>query len=380
MRIGVVQETLQQERRVALTPEAVGQLRQLGYSVSIERGAGEGSFYSDADFQTAGAEVLSTAAEVAERSDILLRLHMPTEVELEGFRPGQILIGNLQVWRYPERLEQLRLRGVTVFALERMPRISRAQNMDVLSSMASIAGYKAVIVAAERFGRLLPMMVTAAGTIPPALVLVIGAGVAGLQAIATARRLGAQVEAYDIRPAVKEQVESLGARFLPLTLPVADVEQRGGYARELPEEVQRRQREALATYVARADIVITTAAVPERPAPRLITAEMVQHMRPGSLILDLAAETGGNCELTRPGEWVEVNGVSIFGPVNLPATVPVHASQMLARNFTHFLRLFVRGGSPSLHFEDDILRHTCVAHNGRLYPFAEQSIGATSEG
>ncbi|MCS6966885.1 MAG: NAD(P) transhydrogenase subunit alpha, partial [Candidatus Kapabacteria bacterium] len=314
------------------------------------------------------------ADEVVTRSDILLRLQMPTEAEIPQLRSGQVLIGNLQVWRSPERLEQLCAHNATVFALERMPRISRAQSMDVLSSMASIAGYKAVILAAERFGKLLPMMVTAAGTIPPALVLVIGAGVAGLQAIATARRLGARVEAYDIRPAVKEQVESLGARFLPITLEVDSVEQRGGYARELPEEAQRRQQEALATYVARADIVITTAAVPERPAPRLITAAMVERMQPGSIIVDLAAETGGNCELTQPGVWREYNGVSIYGPVNLPSTVPIHASQMLARNFEQFLHLFIKGGHPVLHFEDEILQQTCVAHAGQLYPFASKAV------
>ncbi len=374
MRIGLLRERTPGERRTALTPDVIGRLQQRGYTVLVEHGAGQAAYYSDEDFRAAGAELVATATEVIHHADLLLRLHMPTEAEIEQLRTGQILVGHLQAWRYPERLEQLRARGVTVFALERMPRISRAQSMDILSSMASLAGYKAVIVAAERFGRLLPMMVTAAGTIPPALVLVIGAGVAGLQAIATARRLGARVEAYDIRPAVKEQVESLGARFLPITLDVHDVEQRGGYARELPEEVQRRQREALATYVARADIVITTAAVPERPAPRLITAEMVEAMRPGSVIVDVAAETGGNCELTRPGEWVEHHGVAIFGPLNLPATLPIHASQMLARNFEQFLALFVRDGSPRLHFEDEILRQTCLLHNGTLYPFAEKAV------
>lgn len=372
MRVGIIRERAQQERRVALTPEAIQRLRSYGYAVIVERGAGEGAFHRDEDFQAAGAELVASAEEVFQRVDAVVRLHMPTEAEIAQLRTGHILIGPLQVWRFPERLEQLRARGITVFALERIPRISRAQGMDVLSSMASLAGYKAVILAAERFGRLLPMMVTAAGTIPPALVLVIGAGVAGLQAIATARRLGARVEAYDIRPAVKEQIESLGARFLPITLELDQVEQRGGYARELPEETQRRQREALATYVARADIVITTAAVPERPAPRLITAAMVEQMAPGSLIIDLAAETGGNCELTRPGEWIEHHGVSIFGPVNLPATVPIHASSMLARNMEQFLLLFLRNGQPMLHFEDEILRQTCIVHDGYLQPFTEQ--------
>ncbi len=372
MRVGIVREHTHQERRVALTPEVIQRLRNRGYEVIVERGAGEGAFYRDEDFQTAGAEVVSSAEEVYQRADTIVRLHMPTEAESAHFRSGQILIGTLQAWRFPAQIEQLRTRRVTVFALERIPRISRAQGMDVLSSMASIAGYKAVIVAAERFGRLLPMMVTAAGTVPPALVLVIGAGVAGLQAIATARRLGARVEAYDIRPAVKEQVESLGARFLPLTLEIDQAEQRGGYARELPEEIQRRQREALASYVARADIIITTAAVPERPAPRLITAAMVEQMTPGSLIIDLAAETGGNCELTLPGQWREHHGVSIFGPINLPATVPLHASSMFARNIEQFLLLFLRNGRPAVHFDDEILRQTCIAHEGHLYPFAEQ--------
>ncbi|MEN3026397.1 MAG: Re/Si-specific NAD(P)(+) transhydrogenase subunit alpha [Chlorobiota bacterium] len=374
MEIGIVREQAYGERRVALTPEVVQRLCQQGYKVVVQQGAGEGAHYPDASFQSAGAEVVPSAAEVVGRADVLLRLHMPTEAEIAQLREGQVLIGILQAWRYPERLELLRKQNVTCFGLERMPRISRAQSMDVLSSMASLAGYKAVLAAAERFGKLLPMMVTAAGTIPPALVLVIGAGVAGLQAIATARRLGARVEAYDIRPAVKEQVESLGARFLPITLEVDAVEQRGGYARELPEEVQRRQREALATYVARADIVITTAAVPERPAPRLITAEMVERMQPGSVIIDLAAETGGNCELTELGAWKEHNGVAIYGPLNLPATIPTHASQMLARNFEQFLRLLTKDGRPTLHFEDEILRQTCLTHAGQLYPFANETV------
>lgn len=374
--VGIVRETHTGERRAALTPEVVSRLRQFGYKVILESGAGLGAYFQDTAYEEAGAEVVPSAREVVKRADFLIRLHMPEADEIEDMRPGQVLLGILQAWRYPERLAQLQKQAVTTFALERLPRISRAQSMDVLSSMASIAGYKAVIVAAERFGRLLPMMVTAAGTIPPALVLVIGAGVAGLQAIATARRLGARVEAYDIRPAVKEQVESLGARFLPITLEVDQVEQRGGYARELPEEVQRRQREALATYVARADIVISTAAVPERPAPRLITADMVEQMHPGSLIVDLAAETGGNCELTRPGEWREYRGVQIFGPLNLPATVPIHASQLLARNFESFLQLFRQQGELRLHFEDEILRQTCVVHDGRLFPFRAEDVPA----
>lgn len=372
--VGVLWENRAGERRVALTPEVVSRLRQLGCEVLIQSGAGRGGLFQDTDYSQVGAQVLPNAQDILEGADFLLRLHMPESEEIFSLRPGQVLVGILQAWRYPERLEQLRERGVTVFALERLPRISRAQSMDVLSSMASLAGYKAVILAAERFARLLPMMATAAGTLPPALVLVIGAGVAGLQAIATARRLGARVEAYDIRPAVKEQVESLGARFLPITLELEQVEQRGGYARELPEEVQRRQREALSGYVARADIVIATAAVPERPSPQLITAEMVEHMRPGSLIIDLAAETGGNCELTRPGEWVEHGGVQIFGPLNLPATVPVHASQLLARNFESFLRLFLQHGQFQLHFEDEILRQTCIVHDGRLFPFRTEAV------
>lgn len=383
MRIGIVRERIAGERRVALVPDAVMRLCRQGFEVFVERGAGEGAFYEDAAYREAGAHVVEEAEELYRQVQLVLRLHMPTEEELELLHSGQVLIGILQAWRYPERVERLRARGVTVFALERIPRISRAQSMDVLSSMASLAGYRAVLEAAMYFPRLLPMMVTAAGTLPPALVLVIGAGVAGLQAIATARRLGARVEAYDIRPAVKEQVESLGARFLPIVLEAApeELEQRGGYARELPEELRRRQQEALAAYVARSDIVITTAAVPERPAPRLITAAMVEQMKPGSVIVDLAAETGGNCELTQPGQVLQHRGVTILGLLNLPARLPVHASQMLARNFEQFLLLFRRAeGQLQLHFEDEILRVTCLVRDGVLHPFSPEAVpsaGAT---
>ncbi len=364
MKVGVLRERREGERRVALTPEQVVRLKGWGFTVYVEAGAGEGAFFPDEAYREAGAELLPSGVAVVQASDLILRLHSPSGEEIRAFPSGKTLVGLLQAWRHPEAIAALQEKGWTVFALERLPRITRAQSMDVLSSMAALAGYKAVLMAADHFVRVFPMLTTAAGTLVPARVLVIGAGVAGLQAIATARRLGAQVEGYDIRPATKEQVESLGAKFLPLTLDGSG-EGAGGYARELTPEEQARQREALAQYVARADVVITTAAVPGRPAPKLITAAMRKAMRPGSVIVDLAAETGGNCEESVPGQTQVLDGVTLLAPVNLPATLPVHASQMLARNFTEFLGLFrQKEGPPALHTRDEILQATCLLWQG----------------
>lgn len=365
MRIGIVDERSPLEKRVVLIPDGVKRLIEKGFTCFIQEGAGTGAYYSDEAYANAGAEVLPTASAVVENADILLRLRMPTLDEIQTYPHGKVLIGILQEWRFPEAVEALASKDWTIFALEKLPRITRAQSMDVLSSMAALGGYKAVLLAATHFERVFPMLTTAAGTLTPARVLVIGAGVAGLQAIATARRLGAQVEGYDIRPAAKEQVESLGAKFLPLTLD-GSYEGAGGYARQLTAEEQARQREALAAYVARADIIITTAAVPGRPAPKIISAEMRRNMKPGSVIIDLAAETGGNCEETRPGETQVLEGVTLMAPLNLPATLPIHASQMLSRNFSEFLSLFrKKDGSLTIHTDDELLRATCIRWQGQ---------------
>lgn len=365
MKIGFVDERSPAEQRAALVPEGVKRLSSQGFSVVMQAGAGAGSYHPDAAYRENGAEVLPQAMAVVEAADVLLRLHMPSMEEIQTYPSGKVLVGILQAWRHEAELKALADKGWTVFALEKLPRITRAQSMDVLSSMAALGGYKAVLLAATHFARVFPMLTTAAGTLTPARVLVIGAGVAGLQAIATARRLGAQVEGYDIRPAAKEQVESLGAKFLPLTLDAAG-EGTGGYARELTPEEQTKQREALAAYIARADIVITTAAVPGRPAPKLITAAMRRAMKPGSVIVDLAAETGGNCEETRPGETQMLDGITLIAPLNLPATLPVHASQMLSRNFSEFLSLFrKKDGTLILHTDDELLKATCLLWNGQ---------------
>jgi NAD(P) transhydrogenase subunit alpha len=293
--------------------------------------------------------------------------HLDTNpIHLELFHSGQIVIGLLNPFGALQAVSELAARGVLTFALELLPRISRAQPMDALSSMATIAGYKAVLLAAERLPKMFPMLITAAGTITPARLFVVGAGVAGLQAIATSRRLGAVVQAYDVRPVVKEQVESLGAKFVELKLETTQAQTAGGYAKDLGEEFYRRQREMMTQVVAESDAVITTAAVPGKKAPILVTKEMVQGMRPNSVIVDLAAETGGNCELTRLGETLEVHGVTIIGPFNLPATVPYHASQMYAKNVTAFLLNLVKAGEPHFNMEDPIIRDTLLTHKGEV--------------
>lgn len=362
MKIGIPKETLAGERRVALTPDAAGALTRSKLEVLIERGAGAGAWFADTDYEKAGARIVS---DVFSEADLVAKLHKPTPEEVARMREGAVLVSFLYAAIHRDLVEQLAARRITAFAMDAIPRISRAQSMDALSSQASVAGYKAAILAAEALPKFFPMLTTAAGTIRPAQVLVLGAGVAGLQAIATARRLGAVVWGYDVRAAVKEQIESLGAKFLELDIGVKDAEGAGGYAKELSEEAKRRQQEALAARTKDFDVVITTALIPGRPAPRLITKETVAAMRPGSVIVDLAAETGGNCELTVPGQTVVKHGVTILGPIQLASTMPVHASQLYARNITELLKLLVRDGQLNLDFNDEIIKGACVTHDGK---------------
>ena len=376
MKIAVPREIAPGERRVAVTPDAAAALVKGGLEVSVETRAGEGAFHSDAAFEKAGARIVPDAATLYRQADAVLKVQKPTVAEIEPLREGAVLVSFLQAVTSLDLVSRLAERRITSFGMEGIPRISRAQKMDALSSQANIAGYKAVLIAAESLAKFFPMMMTAAGTVFAARVLVMGAGVAGLQAIATARRLGAQVWGYDVRAAVKEQVESLGARFLELELGVADAEDKGGYARALSADAARRQQELLAEKTKEFDAVITTALVPGRPAPRLVTRETVAGMRPGSVVVDLAAEAGGNCELTEPDTVVVTHGVTIHGPTNLPATMPVHASQLYARNVTELLREFVKDGALALDFADEIIKGACVTHGGEVVNDAVRALAA----
>ena len=353
MRVGVPRETAVGERRVALIPEIVAKLVASGIEVVVEPGAGEAASFSDDAFREAGAEVGDPWS-----ADVVAKVRMPGDEELGRLREGQVLIGFLQPLSNPQGIERLAGRGVTAFAMESIPRITRAQPMDALSSQATVSGYKAVVIAADRLPKFLPMLMTAAGTVAPAKVLVIGAGVAGLQAIATARRLGAVVSGFDVRPVVKEQVESLGATFLELG--VVGEETEGGYARELSEEEQRRQQEELEARIGDFDVVITTALIPGRPAPELIPQSAIESMRPGSVIVDLAAEAGGNAELTQADREITHGGVTILGPTNLPSTMPYHASQLYARNVSSLIQHLAPEGELTLDFEDEITAGACV--------------------
>jgi H+-translocating NAD(P) transhydrogenase subunit alpha len=354
MKVGVPRETTPGEHRVALVPESVKRLTGSGFEIELERGAGEAASFLDSAYEEAGAALVVDPYS----ADAVAKVQTPSTEEAGRLRGGQILIGFLQPLTDREGIDRLAERGVIGFAMESIPRITRAQAMDALSSQATVSGYKAVILAAERLPRFFPMLMTAAGTVTPAKVLVLGAGVAGLQAIATARRLGAVVSGFDVRPVVREQVESLGATFLDLG--VTGEETTGGYARELTPEEQQRQQEALEARVPDFDAVITTALVPGRPAPRLIPASAVTAMRPGSVIVDLAAETGGNCELTEPGEAVVREGVTIVGYTNLPSTMPFHASQLYSRNVLALLQHLAPEGQLNLDWEDEITASTCV--------------------
>jgi NAD(P) transhydrogenase subunit alpha len=353
MRIGVPKETAAGERRVALIPELVTKLTGSGIDVVIEPGAGAAASFTDEAFREAGAELGDPWA-----AELIAKVRKPNDEELGRLREGQLLIGFLQPLTDQEGVERLASQGVTAFAMESIPRITRAQPMDALSSQATVSGYKAVVLAADRLPKFLPMLMTAAGTVAPAKVLVIGAGVAGLQAIATARRLGAVVFGFDVRPVVKEQVESLGASFLELG--VVGEETEGGYARELSEEEQRRQQEELEARIGEFDVVVTTALIPGRPAPQLIPRSAIESMRPGSVIVDLAAEAGGNAELTQADEEVSHDGVTILGPTNLPSSMPYHASQLYARNVSALVQHLAPEGELKLDFEDEITSGACV--------------------
>ncbi len=364
MKALVPKETAPGERRVAATPETVKKLTAAGLEVAVESGAGEASEHSDQDYKDAGASIVPDAGKAAAGADIVLRVQPPNADEIAKLKKDAVLISYLQPATYADTVRKLADRGVTAFAVEMIPRISRAQSMDALSSQASIAGYKAVLMAANRLGKYFPMLMSAAGTIAPARVLVLGAGVAGLQAIATARRLGAVVEAYDVRPAVRDEVRSLGATFLELQLEAQEGE--GGYAREQTDEFLRKQRELLTDRVAAADVLITTAAVPGRRAPVLVTADMIKGMRPGSVVVDLAAETGGNTELTKSGEVVQVDGVTIDGTTNIPSTVPVHASQLYARNLLNLLQPMLKDGRLELDLEDEVVKGALITRSGEV--------------
>lgn len=372
MIVGVPKEIYPEERRVALTPAVVPLLAKAGLEVAIERGAGVAAGYPDAQYQEKGAKVLPDRESVFGQAEIIVQVlgHGANDKndasDLKLMRRGQVLLGFLRPLGSAETVQQIAQTGVTSFAVELVPRTTRAQSMDALSSMASLAGYKAVLEVADALPRIFPMMTTAAGTITPSRVLVIGVGVAGLQAIATARRLGAVVSAYDVRPAVKEQVQSLGARFVELPLETQDAQDARGYAKAQDEAFYAKQRELLGRTIAENDAVITTAVVPGKKAPVLVTAEMVKGMLQGSVILDLAAERGGNCELTRAGETVVVNGVTILGRINLAGGVPFHASQMYAKNLTAFLTNLVKDGKLRPAESDDIIRETLLTQGGEV--------------
>ena len=376
MKVGTPKETAPDERRVALVPDTVSRLGAATLEVTVESGAGSAAYIPDEAYEKAGARVVMGAAALLAEADAVLKVQAPSAAEVELIKKDAVLISFLQPATQGDIVRALAKRGVTAFSLELVPRISRAQSMDALSSQASAAGYKAVLMAAGRLGKFFPMMMTAAGTIPPARVLVMGAGVAGLQAIATARRLGAVVSAYDVRPAVKEEVQSLGATFIELALETQEGE--GGYAREQSEEFLRKQRELIGEHIAKSDVVITTAAVPGRRAPLLVTGDMVKGMRPGSVIVDLAAETGGNVELTTAGKDIEIGGVTIIGTRNVPSTMPLHASQLYARNVANLLLHLVKDGAIVLDFEDEITKGCCVTHGGEIVNVRAKQLAAAS--
>ena len=368
MRVGVPKETAEGERRVALVPEIVAKLVASGIDVVVEPGAGEAASFPDGAFEEAGATLGDPW-----QAEVVAKVRKPSDDEVGRLRAGQILVGFLQPLTDQEGIQRLAASGVTAFAMESIPRITRAQPMDALSSQATVSGYKAVILAADRLPRFLPMLMTAAGTVTPAKVLVIGAGVAGLQAIATARRLGAVVSGFDVRPVVKEQVESLGATFLELG--VVGEETEGGYARELSEDEQRRQQEGLEGRIGDFDVVVTTALIPGRPAPRLIPRSAIESMRPGSVIVDLAAEAGGNAELTEADREVTHQGVTLLGPTNLPSEMPYHASQLYARNVSSLVQHLAPKGELALDFEDEITAGACVTRKEEVPATARSGEG-----
>lgn len=365
MRALVFRESQRGELRVALTPESIKKILAMGLTVDVESGAGAAAGAADAEYAAAGATVRGDRAALLAEADVLPCVNRPEPSDIARMKPGAIVVGFLRPLDEPEALLPFVERGVTAFAMELIPRSTRAQAMDALSSMAMVAGYKAVLLAAARMPKMFPLLMTAAGTVPPAKVLVVGAGVAGLQAIATARRLGALVSAYDVRKAAGEEVRSLGAQFLDVDLGGIATQDAGGYAVELSEEALRRGRDLIAQHAKSADLIVTTAQVPGRRAPLMLTREAVEGMRPGAIVVDLAGPTGGNTALTKPGETVVFGGVEILSPLNLAATVPVHASQLYSRNVTAFLKLLTAGGKLHVDLSDDVVAGACAVHEGR---------------
>ncbi len=362
--VGIPAETAAGERRVALVPDVVARLVKQGAEVAVEAGAGHSAYHPDAEYEEKGARIVDRAA--AFGADVVAKVQPPDDEEIGLLKRGGVYVGFLSPLDRPEVSEKLAAQGVTALSMELVPRISRAQKMDALSAMSGVAGYKAVLLAADALPKFFPLLTTAAGTVRPAEALILGAGVAGLQAIATARRLGARVSAYDIRDAVREEVQSLGASFVELQLEVAGMQDEGGYAKALADEKARRQTELLVPQIGKSDVVITTALIPGRPAPLLITEAAVAAMKPGSVIVDLAAPNGGNCAHTQPGETVVVNGVQIFGPLNLPGAMSVHASQMYARTVLAMIQEFSDEESFTPNFEDEIFQSACVTHGGEI--------------
>jgi NAD(P) transhydrogenase subunit alpha len=377
MRIAVPAETTPGETRVAVVPRSIAMLTGAGATVAVQAGAGDAAGLTDTAYREAGAEIVADRTALLASGDVVVVVRRPDAGDLKRLEQGAILIGLLDPGGDPAPLRLLIERKVTAFRMEALPRISRAQDMDVLSSMATLAGYHAAVMAAYRLPRIFPLLMTAAGTLTPARALVLGAGVAGLQAIATCRRLGAVVEAYDVRPAVREQVESLGARFVEVGIESEEHQDTGGYAKELTADAQKREHEVLAEHVRDSDVVITTAFVPNKKAPVLITTEMVQAMRFGSVIVDLAAPAGGNCESTKPDREVNEHGVLVLGPTNLAAAIPGQASQLYSHNVTRFILQFLKDGQITLDFDDVVISQTCMTHEGR--PVGEQ-ITALLEG
>jgi H+-translocating NAD(P) transhydrogenase subunit alpha len=372
MNLAILKETYPGEKRVSIIPQMVPAFKKMGLTILVESKAGEKSFFTDKDYENAGATVISLRKDILSRADIVAYVRAPGAdknnlSDLEYLKKDAIIVGHTDPLAAPEIAKKIAEHGITSFSLELIPRITRAQSMDVLSSMATIAGYKAVILAANYFGRIFPMFMTAAGTLLPAKVFIVGAGVAGLQAIAIARKLGAQVEAYDVRPAVKEQIQSLGAKFVELPLETKDAQDKGGYAKALDDEILKKQRELMSSVIANSDIIITTASVPGKKAPVLITEDQVKGMKPGSVIIDIAAEKGGNVALTKPGEIVEYNGVKIVGLVNAASEIPTHASQMYSNNIKNFLQLMIdKEGNLNIDLNDEIIKGTLITKNGEI--------------
>ncbi len=367
MLVGIIKETLDGERRIAAVPETISKMVKSGMEVLVEAGAGNDSFVSDAEFEAAGAKIAPDAASVLSRSDLILKVNKPTVDEINNIKEGAVLISFLQPFASPEVIKALAARKVTALSMEMVPRITRAQRIDALSTMSTVAGYKVVLLAAASCGRFMPMLATAAGTIPPAKAMIIGVGVAGLQAIATIKRLGAVVTAFDVRPAAGEQAKSLGAEFVSLEVPHDQAEDTGGYAKEMSADFYKKEQDILRSHIKDVDVVITTALIPGKRAPLLITEEMVKEMKPGSVIVDMAVEQGGNCELSEVGKDVLRHGVTIIGQVNIPSSMPVHASLLYARNILAFVNLISPDGkSINVDLSDDVIIGSLITHNGEI--------------